>query len=58
MMEKHARNERWPDILQNLLGQDHLIFEEGLNSRTTNIDYAVTLKFQFKENCLLGVCML
>ncbi|MEO8402294.1 MAG: GDSL-type esterase/lipase family protein [Gammaproteobacteria bacterium] len=37
---RYSRNERWPGILQNLLGQD-LILEEGLNSRATNIDYAV-----------------
>ena len=38
--ERYSRNERWPGLLQNLLGENYLIIEEGLNSRTTNIDYA------------------
>lgn len=35
---RYARNERWPSILQELLGNDYYVIEEGLNSRTTNID--------------------
>lgn len=31
---------RWAGRLQQLLGDDHYIIEEGLSSRTTNIDYA------------------
>ncbi|OGT38699.1 MAG: hypothetical protein A3F11_03660 [Gammaproteobacteria bacterium RIFCSPHIGHO2_12_FULL_37_14] len=38
---RYLRHERWPGVLQKLLGQDYLIIEEGLNSRTTNVDYAV-----------------
>lgn len=37
---RYLRNERWPGILQDLLGSDYYVVEEGLNSRTTNIDYA------------------
>src|SRR3990167_10359382 len=37
---RYARNERWSGILQELLGSDYYVIEEGLNSRTTNIDYA------------------
>lgn len=37
---RYARNERWPGILQALLRSDYYVIEEGLNSRTTNIDYA------------------
>ncbi len=37
---RYARNERWPGILQELLGTDYYVIEEGLNSRTTNLDYA------------------
>lgn len=38
---RYARNERWPGILQELLGNTYHVIEEGLNSRTTNIDYNV-----------------
>jgi lysophospholipase L1-like esterase len=31
---------RWTGRLQQLLGDDYYIIEEGLSSRTTNIDYA------------------
>lgn len=39
--ENHGRydyNERWPGIMQNLLGTDYRVIEEGLNSRTTVLD--------------------
>lgn len=32
---------RWPGLLQTLLGSQFHIIEEGLNSRTTNLDYAL-----------------
>jgi len=38
---RYPRNERWPGILQELLGSDYYVVEEGLNSRTTNLDYAL-----------------
>lgn len=38
--KRYSRNERWPGILQEKLGHDYYIVEEGLNSRTTNLDYA------------------
>jgi len=31
-------NERWPGILQRLLGKDYKVEEEGLNGRTTAFD--------------------
>jgi lysophospholipase L1-like esterase len=31
-------NERWPGILQTLLGEDYEVIEEGLRGRTTNLD--------------------
>ncbi len=40
-LRRYSRSERWPGILQNLLGEGYFILEEGLNSRTTNIDYAI-----------------
>lgn len=39
--ENHGRyeyRERWTGILQNLLGEEYRIIEEGLNSRTTVLD--------------------
>lgn len=38
---RYDRNTRWTGILQKTLGDDYYVIEEGLNSRTTNIDYAV-----------------
>lgn len=39
---RYARDERWPGILQTLLGNEkYYVVEEGLNSRTTNIDHAL-----------------
>lgn len=38
---RYPRNERWPGILQELLGENYYVVEEGLNGRTTNIDYAL-----------------
>lgn len=38
---RYIRSERWTGVLQNLLGCDYYIIEEGLNSRTTNINYAI-----------------
>ena len=37
---RYSRSERWPGIIQALLGNDYYVVEEGLNSRTTNVDYA------------------
>lgn len=36
--DRFSVNERWPGVLQNLLGQDYEIIEEGLRARTTNVD--------------------
>jgi lysophospholipase L1-like esterase len=38
---RYTRDERWPGVLQKILGENFHIVEEGLNSRTTNIDYAL-----------------
>lgn len=38
---RYSRDERWTGILQNLLGEAFYVIEEGLNSRTTNVNYAV-----------------
>ena len=34
-------NERWTNILSNILGDNYVIIEEGLNGRTTVIYYLV-----------------
>jgi lysophospholipase L1-like esterase len=38
-IKRYPRHVRWTGILQQLLGGDFFIVEEGLNSRTTNLDY-------------------
>lgn len=38
---RYSRAHRWPGLLQKRLGLGYYVIEEGLNSRTTNIDYAV-----------------
>lgn len=38
--QRYPRNVRWPGVLQSLLGDSYYVVEEGLNSRTTNLDYA------------------
>lgn len=35
---RHAPQDRWPAVLQSLLGDKALIFAEGLNGRTTAYD--------------------
>lgn len=37
--KRYTRNERWTGLLQQLLGADYYVIEEGLNSRTTNLDH-------------------
>ena len=37
-IERYAVNERWPGILQEMLGNGYEIIEEGLRSRTTDLD--------------------
>lgn len=39
--ERYPRSVRWTGLLQNLLGEHYYVIEEGLNSRTTNLDYHV-----------------
>jgi lysophospholipase L1-like esterase len=38
---RYSRKERWTGLLQTMLGEDYYVIEEGLNSRTTNLDYVV-----------------
>jgi lysophospholipase L1-like esterase len=39
--QRYSRKERWTGLLQNLLGENYYVVEEGLNSRTTNLDYQI-----------------
>ncbi len=39
IIQRYPRNIRWTGVLQDLLGENFHIVEEGLNSRTTNIEY-------------------
>jgi lysophospholipase L1-like esterase len=38
-IKRYSKDERWTGIIQKELGSDYLIVEEGLNSRTTNLEY-------------------
>lgn len=40
-IQRYPRSIRWTGVLQKLLGENFYVIEEGLNSRTTNINYAV-----------------
>ncbi len=37
--KRYRRHERWTGLLQKQLGDEFYVIEEGLNSRTTNIDH-------------------
>jgi len=38
LSERYSSDVRWTGVLQNELGQDYLIIEDGLNGRTTDVD--------------------
>jgi len=38
---RYPRHKRWTGLLQQHLGEAHYVIEEGLNARTTNLDYAI-----------------
>ena len=38
-MKRYSIRERWPGLLSDILGEDFHIIEEGLNGRTTNVEY-------------------
>ncbi len=38
---RHSKNKRWTGILQKILGEDYDVIEEGMGSRTTNLDEIV-----------------
>ena len=38
-MKRYSILERWPGLLRDILCADYHIIEEGLNGRTTNVEY-------------------
>lgn len=36
---RYTANERWPGVLQDTLGEDYYVIEEGLGGRTTNLEH-------------------
>jgi lysophospholipase L1-like esterase len=36
--KRYLRHERWTGVLQQLLGSNAVVIEEGLNGRTTTLD--------------------
>jgi len=36
--ERFTRHIRWPGVLQNILGEEYYVIEEGLSGRTTAVD--------------------
>ena len=38
-MERYPKEKRWPGVMEKILGNNYHIIEEGLNGRTTNIEY-------------------
>lgn len=40
-LKRYSENERWPKVLQEMLGNQFYVIEEGLNGRTTNLEYNI-----------------
>ena len=38
-MKRYSILERWPGLLRGIMGKNYHIIEEGLNGRTTNVEY-------------------
>ena len=38
-MERYPLSVRWPGVVRKILGNEYYIIEEGLNGRTTNVEY-------------------
>lgn len=55
-MQRYPWHQRWTGILQTLLGDDYHIIEEGLNGRTTNLDYT-TIPIPRNGKTFLPVCL-
>lgn len=40
-ISRYSENKRWPKLLQKKLGSHYVVIEEGLNGRTTNLNYSI-----------------
>ena len=40
-IKRYNRKEKWTGRLQKLLGENYYVIEEGLNGRTTNLNYHI-----------------
>ncbi len=38
-MERYPITKRWPGVMRTKLGEGYYVIEEGLNGRTTNVEY-------------------
>ena len=38
-MERYPISKRWPGVMRTILGTGYHVVEEGLNGRTTNVEY-------------------
>ena len=38
-MKRYSILEQWPGLLRGIMGKNYHIIEEGLNGRTTNVEY-------------------
>ncbi|CAF1007414.1 unnamed protein product [Didymodactylos carnosus] len=56
-VQRYDRKKRWTGILQTLLGDEYYVVEEGLNSRTTNIDYSAPEKAGRNGKQFLPICL-
>lgn len=54
-IERYPRSVRWPGKLQELLGGQYYVIEEGLNGRTTNLDTTILPNRNGKT--YLGPCL-
>ena len=41
LLQRYSQGERWPGLLQDYLGKNYSVIAEGLNGRTTNLDYPI-----------------
>ena len=49
--QRHSKTERWTGVLQNMLGDNFEIIEEGLNGRTL-----ISIEAEEKEGMELNIC--
>ncbi|CAF1497897.1 unnamed protein product [Didymodactylos carnosus] len=55
-MQRYDRSTRWTGILESLPGNEYYIIE-GLNDRTTNIDYKSANEVGRNDKYFLSICL-